>query len=449
MAAAAKTVEAELRDIGGRRVSWFRVRGGDHRGSLAAGDAAVAERAVVLGRRCGVPIVGVLDTSGAEIGDGVAALHGWGRVARALADASGSVPTVLAVVGPCVSGPALLLGLVDVAVLTEDAFAYVSGPASVAAFTGVEVTPEELGGSSGHARQTGVAWMVVPDEPDLEEHLAWLLGHLPDNCLESPPRAPSVDPPERACAVAASTIPHSKTAGYDVRAVVADVLDADSLLELRPRYAPNLVTALGRLDGRSVGVVANQPQERAGTLDIEASRKAARFVSWCDAFNIPLLTFVDTPGFEPGRDLEWRGMIRHGAQLVYAYAEATVPRCCVVLRKAYGGAYIVMDSRGLGNDLCFAWPEAEIAVMGAPGAVSVLHGRRLAQLDDEERAYEEGGLVRDYEDTYLNPWRAAERGVVDQVIDPADTRRLLAEGLASLEAKDVAVPRRRHGNTPL
>ena len=449
MAAAAKTVEAELRELGGRRVSWFRVRGGDHRGALAASDAAVAERAVVLGRRVGIPIVGILDTSGAEIGDGVAALHGWGRVARALADASGSVPTVLAVVGPCVSGPALLLGLVDVAVLTEDAFAYVSGPTAVAEVTGLEVTAQELGGASGHARQTGVAWLVLPGERDVEEHLAWLLGHLPDNCMEPAPRAPSIDPPDRPCEVAARTIPDSKLAGYDVRDVVADVLDRDSLLELRARYAPNLVTALGRLDGRSVGVVANQPRERAGTLDIEASRKAARFVSWCDAFNVPLLTFVDTPGFEPGRDLEWRGMIRHGAELVYAYGEATVPRCCVVLRKAYGGAYIVMDSRGLGNDLCFAWPTAEIAVMGAPGAVQVLHGRRLGSLDDGERVGEEARLVAEYEDTYLNPWKAAERGVVDAVIDPADTRRLLAEGLASLEAKDIPAVARRHGNTPL
>ena len=215
-------------------------------------------------------------------------------------------------------------------------------------------------------------------------------------------------------------------------------------------YAPNIVTALARLDGRPVGIVANQPSQRAGTIDIEASRKAARFVQWCDAFNLPIITFVDTPGFEPGRDLEWRGMIRHGAELVFAYGEASVPRLCVVLRKAYGGAYIVMDSKGLGNDWCAAWPGAEIAVMGATGAVQILHGRRIAGIaEPTDRAAEHAALVEEYEDRFSNPYRAAERGYVDEVIDPRDTRRQLAGALSRLATKRDRQPHRRHANGPL
>ncbi len=238
--------------------------------------------------------------------------------------------------------------------------------------------------------------------------------------------------------VAAAAVPERSTASYDVRIVVEDVLDGGSFLELRPRYAANLVTGYGSIDGRAVGIVANQPVQRAGTLDIEASRKAARFVATCDVFNLPIVTFVDTPGFEPGRDLEWRGMIRHGAELVHAYSAATVPRLCVVLRKAYGGAYIVMDSRGIGNDLCVAWPSAEIAVMGAAGAVAILNKGRT----DEQ-------LVADYRDAFENPYRAAERGLVDAVIDPAATRAVLVDALGALVHKRDTRPARRHSNTPL
>ena len=232
--------------------------------------------------------------------------------------------------------------------------------------------------------------------------------------------------------------------------MIGDVLDELSFFELRPAYAPNMVTGLGRLAGRPVGIVANQPMFRAGTLDIEASRKAARFVQWCDAFNFPLITFVDTPGFEPGRDLEWRGMIRHGAELVHAYAEATVPRLCVVLRKAYGGAYIVMDSKNLGNDWCVAWPTAEIAVMGAPGAVQILYRRDLGAIEDPDaRAREQLALETEYADRFANPYVAAERGYVDDVIAASDTRRVLADALVRLGTKRDHQPSRRHSNTPL
>jgi acetyl-CoA carboxylase carboxyltransferase component len=432
---------AELRDLDGRRVVWFRIAGGKHHGAIGVDGSATVGRAVRLAGALRVPLVGELDTSGAELHDGVAALHAWGSLARELVAISGVVPTLLAVTGACVSGPALALGLFDHVVMTDDAFAYVTGPESVAEFTGMLVTHDALGGAAMHARNSGVASLVVSHDAAAREALIALLWYLPDHHLADPPSRTSVDPRDRACARAAATVPGRKNASYDVRLVVDDVFDTGSFLELRAAYAPNIVTGLATLGGQPVGIVANQPMHRAGTIDIEASRKAARFVAWCDVSNLPIITFVDTPGFEPGRDLEWRGMIRHGAELVHAYAAATVPRCCVVLRKAYGGAYIVMDSRGLGNDLCVAWPSAEIAVMGAPAAVEILHRGAT----DAERAER----ILEYEDVFDNPYRAAERGLVDAVIEPEQTRRVLADALDVLSMKRDGQPARRHSNTPL
>jgi acetyl-CoA carboxylase carboxyltransferase component len=429
---------AEITEIEGRRVVAFRVAGGKHHGAIGINGSATVERAVRLAGELHLPLVGEFDTSGAELRDGVAALHAWGRLARELVHISGVVPTLLSVTGACVSGPALALGLFDHVVMTEDAFAYVTGPESVEEFTGVRVTRPELGGASVHAQRTGVASLVVPDELAARDALAALLWYLPDHHLADPPLLETDDLRTRSCDLAASAVPQRSTASYDVRVVVQDVLDEESFLEIRPRYAPNLVTGYGSLGGRAVGIVANQPMTRAGTLDIEASRKAARFVATCDVFNMPIITFVDTPGFEPGRDLEWRGMIRHGAELVHAYSATTVPRICVVLRKAYGGAYIVMDSRGIGNDLCVAWPSAEIAVMGAAGAVAILNKGRS-----------DPGLIDEYRDAFENPYRAAERGLVDAVIDPAATRHVLVDALDVLVAKRDRRPARRHSNTPL
>jgi acetyl-CoA carboxylase carboxyltransferase component len=348
-----------------------------------------------------------------------------------------------------VSGPALMLGLADHVVMTADAFAYVSGPEAVAEFTGVEISRQMLGGTPVHHRRTGVASLVAADEADALTCLSDLLSYLPGNHLEDPPVFPAEDPVDRPSRLAAGAIPASARASYDVRTVVGDVLDAGTFCEVRSAYAANMVTGYGRLGGRSVGIVANQPKERAGTLDIEASRKAARFVTSCDAFNIPILTFVDTPGFEPGKDLEWRGMIRHGAELVHAYSAATVPRLCLVLRKAYGGAYIVMDSRQLGNDACFAWPGAEIAVMGPTGAVQVLFGKRLATIEDAAASeVERQALEADYTERYCTPAVAAERGLVDDVIDPLDTRRVLAAALAAHAPKRESTVTRKHSNTP-
>jgi len=452
MAQRSAAVTAAVGELDGRTVSWFRLEGGKHRGAIGVTEGDALERAVRVGVELGVPVLGIMATSGADVGEGVAALHAWGRVARALTDASGVVPTLLAAVGPCVSGPALLLGLADQVVMTADAFAYVSGPDTVTAFTGVPTTRTDLGGAEVHRTRSGLAALVVDDEDDARAALRDVLDYLPSNNIEDPPRSITTDAIDRDCARSATAVPARASASYDVRVVIDDVLDHESFLELRASYAANMVTGLGRLGGRPVGIVANQPCQRAGTLDIEASRKAARFVQWCDAFNLPVITFVDTPGFEPGRDLEWRGMIRHGAALVHAYAAATVPRLCVVLRKAYGGAYIVMDSRQLGNDWCIAWPDAEIAVMGAQPAVQVLHRRRLAAIaDHDERAAEQAVLEQEYAARFANPFVAAERGYIDDVVPSIDTRRALAAALTSLATKRETTPLRpaRHSNTPL
>jgi acetyl-CoA carboxylase carboxyltransferase component len=433
-------VDAGFRRLGDRRVAWFRLEGGKHRGAIGTVEGETLARLVTAGVDAGLPIVGVVNSSGADVTEGVAALHAWGTVARALAIASGQVPILLAVVGPCVSGPALLLGLADVVAMTDDSFAYVSGPDVVARFSGMTVDHRALGGAGGHAVRSGVASAVVADEDAALEYLADVLWYLPDNSMATPERCVPAAP----AGSCADVVPGAPNASYDVRAVIAGLVDADSFCELRPRFAPNLVTGLARLDGRTVGVVANQPCHLAGTLEINASTKGARFVQWCDAFNIPLLTIVDTPGYQPGKDIEWQGMIRHGAQLAFAYAASTVPRICVVVRKAFGGAYIVMDSKTIGSDFVLAWPSAEIAVMGPAGAVNILYRRQLAEAPEQRVE-----LEADYELRYCNARMAAERGFVDAVVAADDTRPLIAEALDALARKREHLPRRRHANIPL
>jgi propionyl-CoA carboxylase beta chain len=443
-------VSAHVVDIDGRAVVELRVEGGKHHGAVGEAGADAMERAVRTAIGLGLPFVAWLDTTGADIREGVSSLHGWGRAARALVDASGVVPTVAIVTGVCVSGPSLCLGIVDHVLMAAAAVAYVSGPDAVAELTGVALSHTDLGGAAVHSRDSGVASLLVEDEHDAEHALAVLLSYLPSHHLADAPTWAAEDDPDRATDVAASVVPTAANQPYDVRDVIRDVMDADSLFELRGDHAPSIVVGFARLDGRSLGFVANQPLRRAGSIDIDASRKAARLVQVCDAFNLPIVTFVDTPGFEPGKDLEWRGMIRHGAQLVHAYAQATVPRLGVVLRKAYGGAYIVMDSKRLGNDWCVAWPGAEIAVMGASGAVQVLHGRKLAAVADaDERARRERDLADEYAARFTGPYAAAERGFVDAVIDPVDTRRALSSALGRFATTREDAPHRRHSNIPL
>jgi acetyl-CoA carboxylase carboxyltransferase component len=440
---------ATLTERDGRRVALFSLSGGKHHGSIGTAEGATIESLVDVAVSVGAPILGVLDTSGAEIFEGVAALHAWGRVARALTRASGVVPVLLGVTGAALSGPSLLLGLADHVVMCEGSFAYVTGPADVEAFTGVHVDRVGLGGPAVHARRSGLATLTVEAEADVLLALELLLSYLPDHHLADPKRIPSGDPADRLTRAAVEAVPADPHASYDVRAVITDVLDDESWLELHPWHATSSVVGYGRLDGRVVGIVANQPFDRAGTIGIDAARKAARFVQLCDSFNLPIITFVDTPGFTPGRDLEWRGIIRHGAQLVHAYAAATVPRLSIVLRKNYGGGYIVMDSRALGNDWCAAWPLAEIAVVGARGAVEILQRRRLLDAAPAERDRVRDELEAEFTERFANPYEAAARGYVDEVIDPIETRRALAGALDRLHTKREAPIRRRHSNTPL
>ncbi len=435
------SLRAGVSTFAGRPVVWVEVSGSRRRGALSAQDgltwAAAADHALALG----VPLLGVVATSGADVHEGVAALDGWGRAAQAVSRCSGRVPVLLAATGPAVSGPALLLGLADQVVMTRDAYAFVSGPRMVEDFTGELLDVDELGGSGIHAVSTGLASMVVGGRDDAITSLAALLDYLPTNTDELPSEMPTSDPANRPTPEAGACIPPSPTGAYDVRDVARAILDDGILLELRAGFAPNLVTALGSVAGRPVGIVANQPLSLAGTLDIAASQKGARFVGFCDSMNLPLVTLVDTPGFFPGRDLEWRGMIRKGAQLAFAYARASVPRVAVVLRKAYGGAYIVMDCRTMGSDAFLAWPSAEIAVMGARGAIEVLH--RDVPADQRD------ALEASYEARFLNPYVAADRGAVDAVIDPADTRRVLSSVIGGLGTKRELLRARKHDNSPL
>ena len=424
-----------------RHVVWVDVDPSFHKGALSAEASGVIAHAAATALHQRLPLVMSIASSGADILGGIAALHGWGQAARALADCSGVVPTITIVTGPAVSGPALLIGLADFVIMTKESYAFVSGPTMVAEFTGVAISHDELGGTDAHAKHSGVASLVVDDFDGAKAALEHLLTYLPNNVDEVATPIASGDPSDRSLTDVFRIIPDSTTGSYDVRKVIREIADDGELLEVRERWAANVVTAFITIDGETVGVVANQPMVLAGTLDIPASQKAARFVSFCDAFNISILTLVDTPGFYPGKDLEWRGMIRHGGQLVFAYARASVPRVCVILRKSYGGAYIVMDSKKMGNDICLAWPSAELAVMGAGQAAAILQRRATP----EERA----AFEADYSERLLNPYVAAERGYVDAVIDPADTRKEIASALTMLRDKREKLARRKHDNTPL
>jgi acetyl-CoA carboxylase carboxyltransferase component len=425
-------------------VAWFR-------GSPVQADTEVIARTVAIGVDAGVPVVGVLSGVGVDATTGLASLHGWGALARALADASGLVPVVLVVDGPCLGGTALVLGLADVVVMTARATAFVNGPQASARITGsATLDADLLGGPWVHGARTGVADLVVDELDEAFDLVADLLDHLPPNNHETPPAVTASDRANRGTRGAADAVPSDGRASYDVRQVITDLVDDQAFLELRARFGTSVVTGLARVAGLPVGVLANQPSQLAGALDIEGSQKGARFIRFCDAFNLPIITLVDTPGFRPGRDQEWRGMIRHGAKLAFAYAEATVPRVCVVLRKAYGGAFIVMDCKSMGNDCALAWPTAEIAVMGAKGAVEILHRRALhGATSDAERQTRRGQLEADYEAVHLSPTAALERGYIDDIIDPADTRGAVAGALLALAAKRERLRPRRHDNIPL
>ncbi len=434
-------VSARVTRLEGRKVMWIEFDASEVAHPLSSQMTTIISEGLRTALDELIPIVLIVNSSGADIAEGVAPLHGWGTAARLLTKCSGRVPTFAIVDGPAVSGPALLLGLVDVVIMTSTSYAFVNGPLMIRQFTGVDITKDELGSASTMERSAGLATAVVESREEGRDVIVEILNYLPDRVDAETPRLPTSDPINRLTPEAGDEIPETATGSYDVRSVIESIVDDGVITEIRSQWALNIVTAFASIDGRPVGIVANQPMALAGTLDIPASQKAARFVNFCDAFNLPIITFVDTPGFYPGKDLEWRGMIRHGAQLVYAYGQATVPRICVILRKSYGGAYIVMDSKKMGNDVCLAWPWAELAVMGAGQASAIL---RRGASDDDRIAFES-----DYTERLLNPYIAAERGYVDDVIDPADTRVTIAASLSMLSNKRDQRPHRRHGNSPL
>jgi acetyl-CoA carboxylase carboxyltransferase component len=419
-------------------------------GSLGEAHAAKIHKVMDLAISNGAPLVALNDGGGARIQEGVLALHGYGGIFRRNVAASGVVPQISIVLGPCAGGAAYSPALSDFTFMVrETSHMYLTGPDVVAAVTGQRVSHTELGGADVHATASGVATFVHDSEETCFEDVRYLLSMLPGNNLEPVPSLPSRGADSDTRPRLASLVPAEPNQAYDIRLVIAELVDDGDFLELHESWAPNVVCALARLDGAVVGVVGNQPLALAGVLDASAAQKAARFVRFCDAFNIPLVTLVDVPGFLPGTEQERAGIIRHGAKLLYAYCEATVPRIQVILRKAYGGAYIVMDSRSIGTDLSLAWPTNEIAVMGADAAVQVIYRKELAAAEASEAEELRSSLVDAYRDRLMHPYYAAEHGLVDDVIDPADTRAAVARGLAMLRNKRTPPSQRKHGNVPL
>ncbi|WP_394813430.1 acyl-CoA carboxylase subunit beta [Streptomyces johnsoniae] len=403
--------------------------------------------------KTGCPVIGINDGGGARIQEGVTALGLFAEIFRRNVHASGVVPQISLITGPCAGGAVYSPAITDFTVMVDQtSHMFITGPDVIKTVTGEDVGFEELGGARTHNTLSGVAHHMAGDEKDAFEYVRALLSYLPSNNLTDPPAFPrEADLAESAeDAELDVLIPDSANQPYDMHEAIEHVLDDQEFLETQPLFAPNVITGFGRVEGHPVGVVANQPLQFAGCLDINASEKAARFVRTCDAFNLPVLTFVDVPGFLPGTDQEYNGIIRRGAKLIYAYAEATVPLITVITRKAFGGAYDVMGSKHLGADLNLAWPTAQIAVMGAQGAVNILHRRTLAALEsDEEREATRARLTEEYEDALLNPYAAAERGYVDAVIRPSETRRHVVRGLRALRNKREQLPPKKHGNIPL
>ena len=403
--------------------------------------------------KTGCPVIGINDSGGARIQEGVASLGAYGEIFRRNTHASGVIPQISLVVGPCAGGAVYSPAITDFTVMVDQtSHMFITGPDVIKTVTGEDVGMEELGGARTHNSASGVAHHMAGDEKDAVEYIKQLLSYLPSNNLSEAPAFPeeadlTVTDEDRELD---TIVPDSANQPYDMHTVIEHVLDDSEFFETQPLYAPNILTGYGRVEGHPVGIVANQPMQFAGCLDIKASEKAARFVRTCDAFNIPVITFVDVPGFLPGVDQEHDGIIRRGAKLIYAYAEATVPLITVITRKAFGGAYDVMGSKHLGADLNMAWPTAQIAVMGAQGSVNILHRRTIAAAEaagDLEAT--RARLIQEYEDALLSPYIAAERGYVDAVIMPSDTRRHVVRGLRQLRTKRESLPPKKHGNIPL
>src|SRR5205809_5663383 len=432
----------------GRRVFVFSQGFAVFGGSLSEVFAEKIVKVMDLAAKFGCPVIGINDSGGARIQEGVVSIAGYAEIFWRNVQCSGVIPQISLVMGPCAGGAVYSPAMTDFVLMVEgSSYMFITGPDVVKTVTGEEVTFEELGGADAHATKSGVAHLTAADEEAALEDARLLLSYLPQNNREPGPRDEPADPIDREAPELDELVPDEPTKPYDIKRAIESVADEGSFLELQPRYAENIVTGFARLGGSSVGIVANQPHSLAGVLDIDSASKAARFVRTCDAFNVPLVTFVDVPGFLPGTEQEWGGIIRHGAKLLYAYCEATVPKLTVITRKAYGGAYDVMSSKHVRADFNFAWPTAEVAVMGPEGAVNIIFRKELEEASDPEARRAE--LIEDYRERFANPYTAAERGYVDEVIEPRRTRPVLIYALETALTKQEPRPRRKHGNIPL
>ncbi|MCH8872496.1 acyl-CoA carboxylase subunit beta [candidate division KSB1 bacterium] len=401
-----------------------------------------------MAMKVGSPLIGLNDSGGARIQEGVVSLGAYADIFLRNTLASGVVPQISAIMGPCAGGAVYSPAITDfILMVKKTSFMFVTGPEVVKTVTHEEVTFEELGGAETHATKSGVSHFVSENEVECLQTIRKLLGYMPQNNLDDPPRFECSDDSHRTDEELMTIIPENPNKPYEMRDIITRVFDDNEFLEVHAEYAQNIVVGFGRLDGRSVGIVANQPAALAGVLDIDSSIKGARFVRFCDAFNIPIVTFVDVPGFLPGTDQEWRGIIKNGAKLLYAYCEATVPKVTVITRKAYGGAYDVMSSKHIRGDVNYAWPASEIAVMGPKGAVEIIFKKDIERAEDKEKATDE--KVTEYREKFANPYVAAERGYIDEIIEPQETRPKLIRSLEMLENKVDSNPRKKHGNIPL
>ena len=434
--------------IDGRRVfvfsQDFTVFGGSLSGAFAEKVCKIMDRAMEVG----APVIGLNDSGGARIQEGVVPLAGYADIFLRNTLASGVVPQLSAILGPCAGGAVYSPAITDFTIMVDQtSYMFITGPDVIKSVTHEVVTQEELGGAHTHATKSGVAHLVAPDEHACLDMVRELLSFIPNNRSEDPPFVPTDDPIDRENPELDTLVPENPNKPYDIKQIIEAVVDDRYFFEIQPDYAKNMVIGYARLGGRSVGVVANQPMVLAGCLDINASVKAARFIRFCDAFNIPLVTLVDVPGFLPGTSQEWGGIIKHGAKLLYAFAEATVPKVTLITRKAYGGAYDVMASKHIRADVNYAYPTAEIAVMGAQGAVNIIYRKELAQAEDPDAKRAE--LVEHYSETFATPFRAAELGYIDGIIHPRQTRRKLIRSLEMLKNKVQSLPAKKHGNIPL
>lgn len=417
-------------------------------GSLGHAHAEKIVKIMKLALENGAPVIGLNDSGGARIQEGVVSLGGYADIFLQNTLASGVVPQISAVMGPCAGGAVYSPAITDfIFMVQKTSYMFVTGPNVVKTVTQEEVTSEELGGADTHSSKSGVAHFACGNDAECLLRIRELMGYLPQNCEELPPYQASTDPADRAEAQLDDIVPDNPNKPYDMLDVIKHVVDDGKFLEVHENYASNIVVGFARLGGQSVGIVANQPAVLAGVLNIDASRKGARFVRFCDAFNIPLVVFEDVPGFLPGTDQEWQGIIREGAKLLYAFCEATVPKVTVITRKAYGGAYDVMNSKHIRGDLNYAWPGAEIAVMGPKGAVEIIYRKQIAEAEDPKATEE--AFIEDYREKFANPYVAAGKGYIDDVIEPSRTRQKLIRGLEMLKNKVAQNPKKKHGNVPL